>query len=346
MSNLGKIWAGRVYGTNTGNLFIEFTKSTDTVSGVLRFMDSNFGLTVFEISGRFDTSLKITGKPIQVPNGVAAGDLEAEAILNSQGHLQGMWKTSLGTGGAFVAYPHDIMPVTTEMRDVPTIPEQMHIKNISLGTIRLFRDDVEQLFKHIKQDFTTGRLIVTYNAHGSEVTKYAEDFLLEANRLENLDYLKINIQEHEAYGINRVVVIELRAFGQNEVRVQGVQESWVIGKAESLATILRRHQNSLTSTYKKFGLNLNQIIFFAMLVAMPSIVTWQNRTIFAFVVFLLLNFLLLLHAKFIPNALIQMSEIKPTWFSRAWPSILSWIGGVIASLVASVIFYLLTKSSP
>jgi len=345
MSKLGKQWAGRVYGTNTGNLFIEFQEVDNSLHGTLRFMDNAFGLVVYQISGSFSDVLKITGKAIQAHENIEVGDLEVEGILNSQGHLQGSWKTALGTAGTFVAFPHDIAPPQSKPSENPIIPEQMHIKNINLGAVRLFLDDVVQLFEHIKQDFVSGKIIVTYNSRGSEITKYADDFLRDAPSLGTLKYLKVTIQEHEAYGINRVVVVELRAFGENEIRVQGVQESWVVGKAETLASILKRYQSTLVTTYKKFDLNLNQFIFTGMLVVMPSIATWQNRAVFAAVVFILLTFMLWLHARFIPNASIKMTAAKPTWFSRVWPSLVSWLGAITASLIAALIFYWLTKTS-
>jgi hypothetical protein len=136
-------------------------------------------------------------------------------------------------------------------------PEQLYTKNIALGSIRLFAEDVKQLLTYIRQDFLTGRPVVTFNARGGEVTRYAEDFLRDADSLGRLGYFKVTIQEPEAYGINRLVVVELSAFGSNEVRVQGVQESWVIGKAEAIASLLRGYQSTLITTYKKFGLNLN-----------------------------------------------------------------------------------------
>ena len=343
MNTLNKKWAGRVFGTNTGNLFIEFVETDKGLTGTLRFMDNLFGLVIYEISGSFNDVLKITGKPVQAPENIQVGDLEVDGALNSQGHLQGTWKTALGTAGAFVAFPHDMAPSQSSPAESPLIPEQMHIKSISLGSVALFLDDVRDLFRHIKQDFITGRIIVTYTFNGSEITKYEEDFLKDAEKLGTLNYLKIIIQEHEAYGINRVVVVELRAYGQNEIRVQGVQESWVVGKAETLSGILKRHQSTLVTTYKRFGLNLNQFVFIGMLVAMPSITTWEYRAIFAVSVFALLGFMLWLHAQFIPNASIKMTISKPSWFSRIWPSLISWLGAIAASVIAAFIFYWLTK---
>jgi hypothetical protein len=346
VAELGKLWAGRVFGTNTGNLFIEFQRiEPPHVSGALRFMDTVFGLAVYSIEGTFDEALRITGKPTQGARGIELGELTAEATLTPEGNLRGTWTSSLGTGGTFEAFPHDPVPSRAQSRAAPMAPEQLYTKNIALGSIRLFAEDVKQLLTYIRQDFLTGRPVVTFNARGGEVTRYAEDFLRDADSLGRLGYFKVTIQEPEAYGINRLVVVELSAFGSNEVRVQGVQESWVIGKAEAIASLLRGYQSTLITTYKKFGLNLNQAIFLAMLVVMPSINAWINRALFAVSVFILLTAMLWLHARFIPNASIRMGIAKPTFLGRIWPTLLSWLVAVSAALVAALVFYWLTKSA-
>lgn len=343
MANIGKLWAGRVFGTNTGNIFIEFSETEPNIIGVLRFMDSSFGLTVYEIVATYSDKLRLTGKPKHIPENVVAGDLTAEAELTSEGRLRGKWQTSIGSGGTFDAYPHDIPSPNSENQANPSIPEQIHTKYVQLGSIRLFATDIEHLLNNIKKDFSIGRLIVTYSVHGTgEITDYAEN-LLKDKTLKNLTYLKVNIQEPEAYGINRGVTLELRAHGSNDIRVQGVQESWVIGKAESLAAFLRTHESTFVTAYKKFGLNLNQLIFFAMLVLMPGIGTIENRGIFAFSVLALLSSLMWVHSKFIPNALISVSDKTPSWLARNWPPIISWLMAVVASVVASFIFYWITN---
>lgn len=347
MANLGKLWAGRVYGTNTGNVFIDFKNPGPDVGGTLRFMDNAFGLAIYDIQGTFDEeTLQVTGKPTKNSEGHELGDLAVEAKLTPEGNLRGTWSTTLGTGGTFEVFPHDIATKTPLARTGLVVPEQLYTRNVSLGAVRLFSEDVTQLLQHVQQDFVSGRLIVTFNARGSEVTKYAEDFLLDAKSLGPLKYLKIVIQEPEAHGINRLVVVELNAFGTNEVRVQGIQESWVIGKAESVAALIKRNQSTLITTYKKFGLNLNQAIFVAMLVVMPSITKWAERAMFAVTVFVLLAALLWMHAKFIPNATVRMEVERPSFIARVWPTLLSWFVAATASLVAALIFYWLTKDTP
>lgn len=79
------------------------------------------------------------------------------------------------------------------------------------------------------------------------------------------------IQEPEAYGINRDIVVEQVANSVSKVRVSGINESWVLGKAESIFQTLKPKQNSLVTTYRKYGFNLNGAIFFAMLITIPDI---------------------------------------------------------------------------
>ena len=96
MTGLDKIWAGRIYGTNTGNLFIEFDRTGPDVSGTLRLNDPIYGVAVYAIQGTFDESLLVTGKPLSAKEGVELGEISVEARLTSEGHLRGRWESTLG----------------------------------------------------------------------------------------------------------------------------------------------------------------------------------------------------------------------------------------------------------
>lgn len=346
MPTLGKLWAGRVFGTNTGNLFVELDSSGDRVAGTVRLMDTQFGLTVYKVTGSFDGTLRLKGEPTQVQDGVIAGALDITATLTPEGNLRGQWKSSLGTGGTFEAYPHDVLPPDQRAASPLTIPEQFFTSNVSLGAIRLYAKDLWELVAFIRKDFVVGRPVVTYTVRGNEATKYFEDFQKEATTFGDLRRIKINIQEPEAHGINKVVTIELNPTGQNEIRAQGINESWVVGKAEAIARTLRPFERGLVTTYKKFGLTLNQGIFLAMLVFIPAIESFWQRGVFVAVVVALLNVLYWLHSKFIPNTIIYLGEKEPTVFQRVWPSILSWLAAATASLAAAYVFYLLTRNTP
>ncbi|WP_447969828.1 hypothetical protein [Nitrospira sp. M1] len=346
MATLGRLWAGRIYGTNTGNFFAEFDNSGSRISGTIWLMDAQFGLTIFNVTGLFDGTLRLTGTPIQVPEGDGAGTIQLNAILTPEGYLRGQWSSGVGTAGTFEAYSHDTPPTDQRAAGAAPIPEQFFSSNIALGAIRLYSKDLRELVQLIRKDFVMGRPIVTYVNRGNEVTKYFEDFQKDAHVPRELGRLKITIQEAEAHGINKIVIVELSSLGQNEIRVQGINESWVIGKAEAIARSLRPFEKGLVTTYKKFGLTLNQVIFFAMLVVIPAIDSLFHRGIFVAIVIVLLTFLYWLHSRFIPNAAIYLGDQEPTLIQRVWPSTLSWLAAVSASLAAAYVFYLLTGNTP
>lgn len=346
MPKLGKLWAGRVYGTNTGNLFLELDTSNGEIAGTVRLMDSAFGLTVYRVTGSFDGTLRLRGEPIEPPAGDKAGSIKATAILTPEGYLRGKWESSIGTAGTFEAYPHDVPPPDQRAAGAAQIPEQLYTSTVTLGAVRLYAKDFFELAHFIRRDFVVGRMIVTYDVRGNEVTKYLEDFQNEAPTLAELRRIKLTIQEPEAHGINKVVVVELNSLGQNEIRVQGINESWVVGKTEAIARMLRTFEKGLVTTYKKFGLTLNQIIFLTMLVLIPAIESLWQRAVFVAVVVLLLGSLFRLHSRFIPSATIYFGEQEPTFLQRSWPSLLSWLIAATASLAAAFVFYWLTRPPP
>lgn len=344
---IGKLWAGRFFGTNTGKLFIEFTEVGENLSGTLRTLDDNFGIVVYTVSGQFPEQLELIGTPMQHAEGVVVSDISINAQLSPEGTLRGQWSSSLGTGGTFVAFPHDIDTQQVSSEISPNIPEQIHSKHVELNSLRIFLNDIRKLIDQVRQDFNS-RVIVTYNAHGkdgSEISKYAEDFLEETDTLGNLSFLKLFVQEPDAHGINRMAIVELRSHGSNDIRVQGVQDSWVIGKAQNLANFLQRYESMPISAYKKFGLNINQAIFFALIVLMPSIDSIWNRVLFAGLVLLLLQTLWHFHSRYIPNAYISMSQKRPNWLIRNWPSIVSWIMGITGTVIATLVGYYITGTN-
>jgi hypothetical protein len=343
MPTLGRLWAGRIYGTNTGNLFIELDTSSERIAGTLRLMDTLFGLTVYRVSGSFDGTLCLRGDPTQARAGFDTGSIEATAVLTPDGHLRGEWRSSIGTAGTFEAYPHDLPPSDQRAAGAVQVPEQIYASTLTLGAVRLYAKDLWELAQFIKRDFVVGRMVVTYSIRGNEVTKYLEDFQKEAAALGELRRIKLTIQEPDAHGINKVVVVELNSAGQNEIRVQGINESWVVGKAEAIARTLRAFEKGLVTTYKKFGLTLNQIIFLTMLVLIPAIVSLWQRAVFVVFVVLLLQALFRLHSRFIPSAALYLCEQEPTVLQRMWPSLLSWLIAATASLAAAFVFYWLTR---
>jgi hypothetical protein len=339
MTEIGKLWAGQIYGTNTGKLFVEFQNGEQGFSGLLRFLDDRFGIAIFEVTGTFDgTTVEFEGKPKQAAEGVELGSVQAKATLTPEGNLRGQWETTIGTGGTFVAFPHD---TPQQERPAPgMLPERIHTATRNLGAIRLYRADVVELIAFLGRDFKAPRVIVTYHERGNEISVYADHFLNELDRLGELRFLKLAVQEPDAYGINRVASIELNAHGVNEVRAQGVQEAWVIGKAEALAAQLRQRQKALSTTFKKHGLNLNGLLFLIGLILLPEL-PLQRRIAFVFILLVIVLAFAKFHEKVIPNAAIYLSAREPNTLERAWPQLISWLVAATSGLVAAIAYGLL-----
>lgn len=257
MAKIGSLWAGYLYGTNTGKLAADFTGAEDgTFKGILRVADDGQGVGVLDVEGTFDGStMALKGAPATDP---ASVKIEATGALTPEGHIQGNWSSTSGAGGTFILLPHDppgqiqtAQPQGPAPADAP--PEQIYTATRLTGAVRLHGDDVWQLISFLATDFSRSRVAVTYNERGSQVSKYAADFEAEKDRLTDIKYLKLAISEPEAYGINRFASVELNANGENEVRTQGIQESWVIGKAEALASLLRTHEKFLVTSVRNSG---------------------------------------------------------------------------------------------
>ncbi|MGH6804784.1 MAG: hypothetical protein ACREC3_15675 [Methyloceanibacter sp.] len=344
MSEIGRFWVGRVFGTNTGNLSVEFTRKGERLEGVLRFRDDDLGPSVYQIEGTFDgTTLQVKGDPTQVAEGVTAGTISVTGVLTPEGQLRGSWTSTIGTGGTFALYP-----ANTPEQQAPSQPEgapdRLHTATRTLSALRLHVDDVKELIGYLGRDFNQGQVVVTYRDRGNEISRFAHDFSKDLPRDEQLRYFKLVIQEPEARGLNKFVSIELDADGENRVIVQGLQESWVVGKAESIASFLRRHQKGLASTFRRAGLNINSILLVITLVLLPELPLWR-RAAFLVSVLLISWAFNALHARYIPNALVSLSTKSAGFWEMAKPQVLSWFIAASAGVAAAVVYGLL-KGEP
>jgi hypothetical protein len=73
---LGRLWAGRAYGTNTGNLFVKLKGEDAALAGTLRLNDPEVGLAEYSVTGSFDgLRLTLAGEPQTHIEGVSFGRL-------------------------------------------------------------------------------------------------------------------------------------------------------------------------------------------------------------------------------------------------------------------------------
>lgn len=340
MNGLGKNWNGRVFGTNTGNVALSVEGKDDQLTGTIRLNDDALGIAVYDITGAYNEgSLTLTGTAAEnKSNDVELGELTVNGKLVADGRLVGEWSTTLGTGGTFQLWPHTYQ---VKSNNSDGLPEQINTSTISLGAVRLYADDVRKLIGQIVKDFSQKRAVVTYYENGNEKTVYSDHFEMILDELPELSFLKISIQEPELYGVNRNVTVELVAWGENSIKVQSVQESWAIGKAEALSRFGHGFQRKLATQFRKFGLTVNIIITIIALAALPGLPTFWQRLLFAASVLGIQSLITYLHRKYVPNFILFPAQKKANLLGRLGPGFVSWGLTVIGAVAAALIYGLL-----
>lgn len=340
MAGISRNWNGKVFGTNTGNVSLALKGEDDALTGTIRLSDDRFGVVVYDATAKFGGgTLTLTGKPAgEIPEEVQVGELTVSGALTAEGRIDGEWSTTIGTGGTFQLWPHSL-----EARAIANAasPEQSNISVKTVGAVRLYADDVRSLIDQILKEFTETRAVVTFNDKGNEKNLYSHDFALILDDLPELRYLKISIQEHEKYGINKLAMVEFAAWGENVIRVQSVHEAWAIGKSEALARHIDGFQRKLATRFRKYGLNVNIVVTVVALAALPGLAGFGRRLIFAASVWGLQGFIGYLHRQYVPNFVLYPAKRKPTLFGKIGPGVLSWGITIVGAVVGAVIYGLL-----
>lgn len=337
MNELKELWAGQIYGTNTGKVFLEIIAKDEGLAGILRISDDQFGLSVYDITGTFDGgALALVGTPKDPPPEIAHGKIEATAKLQSNGQFWGEWKSEIGTAGTFELYPH----IGTRTSDAPSVPEQLYTANRDLGALRLYRNDVIDIITVLKRKFPGSRIVVSHLDRGSELARFSDEFENTLDRIDKLNWIKIAVQSPAGEGLSRSVTIDLGA-AVNRVTTQGPDESWVLGEAEATVSFLKQREKRLSTAIGRYRVNLNLVIVLAAIVVMPDLPLIQR------LVFMISTVTIVLVAdrvqrNLIPNFIANFSESRPGVASQIWPSVLSWLISASAGVASSVIYGLLT----
>ena len=339
MTSLSGQWIGNIYGTNTGNAFLEINDAGDQLSGSLRFNDPTTGVIAYSLDGKNGERIQLKLTPLKAPNGIELKPGTVTAILQQDGSLTGRWETELGTAGTFQFHRNNaLQPRELAQKKDVSVPEQVFFHTTSIGAVRLYKPDLQKLFQVMTQDFLQAQPIVTYSDRGVQVTKYADAFLKD-ELPQPIRALKISIQEPEPSGITKLVNVDLVERAGSQVRTSATNESWTVGKAQTLRSMIEVHENRLVSVYRRYGLTINTIIFLLMLIAAPDITPWTRRAIFVGSIWATLVSLVQIYNRLVPNTMVFTSPPKSWWLAEAWSEIVSWLATVASSLAAAWIFW-------
>ena len=322
-------WAGRVFGTNTGNVYLKLEGEDEALTGVLRLNEPGI-VAVYAVEGSFDPpTLSITGQPQTEIEGVEFGTFSAKGALDARGQIRGDWETSIGTGGTFYLFPHEHDDVAQEVGEA----NQHHSARHNFGAIQIDRDGILKIARSLRSEFPS--VIVSVNT-GTEQARYLEDFEQFEFGSDTASLVRIFAQKQDAAVGSQAVTIE---FGPqvNWAMTQGENEAWVLGKLEALKRTIRPFERPYVTTYARWGISLNQLLLLVALILLPSFATLTDRAIFMATGVGLLLAVTWLHSKYLPFAAIYLRKKKDGFVRKLGPSMISWISGIIAGLVTTVV---------
>jgi hypothetical protein len=326
---LTKRWAGRAWGTNIGNVFVSLEGEDGALTGTLRMNEEGVGVAVYAVHGTFEAPvLSLKGGPKEQIEGVEFGELTATGTMNAKGEIHGDWETTIGTAGTFTLFPHTGGELLSDLQKA----EQLHTARYAFGAIEIDKEQITEIAESIRRDFQN--VVVTVFA-GTEQARYLEDFKQRQFTVDRAEIIKIFAQKPDGSGLNQVVSIE---FGPqtNTAMAQGANEAWVLGQLETLKRDLKRYERTYVTTFKRWGIGVNQVMLVATVVFLPSLSGLKDRAILMAVVLALILGVNWLHSRYVPYAAIYLREKKKGWFGKAWPRIASWGIGIVATIIAGL----------
>lgn len=335
---LGRLWAGKIFGTNTGNVFVKLEGEDDgTLTGIARIADSNHGLAVYDVEAAFDGSrLTLSGVPKQTPDGTQLGQLTASGNLDARGLLHGEWETDVGTGGTFTLFPHDV-DASEKEGGLPDVPEadQLHTVRHPFRAVEITKAQLVSLADKMQADFPGSRVIVTVTGD-TEQARFLEQFRDMAPPFVEAKAVKLFVQKPEPGGVNRTLTLE---FGPatNYVQAQSTDEAWALGMVQRVKRDVHEHERSYATNFRWVNFGIGQVLIFWGIVYMQEIRDlWWRALFFAAVVGIVaLN--QFLHNRFLPLATIVLGERRATVWSKVGPSALSWLLALISAVAVSVL---------
>lgn len=328
---LARRWAGRAFGTNTGNLFVKIEGEDSDLSGEVKLNDKEFGLATYIIHGRFDgETLAIWGRtPSSQPSSVLS-TINATARITPTGELRGDWSSDTGTEGTFILNPHD----TSNESLIPLELPQLFTARYNLGAAVIGRDDIIRIAKEISSGFSLGKPIVTIVTN-TEQSMFLEKFEIKNINAERASFTKIFIQESESNGLNRIISVE---FGQaaNMVMTQGSDEAWVLGRLEVLKSYLGDIRRSYVTGIRQVSPDVYRIMLLIAIIYMQSLPDFGIRILFFILILAFFYCSQWLQRKYIPFSVIYIGQRKVSTLRKLAPTIWSWIIAATAGVAGTV----------
>lgn len=336
---LGKLWAGRVTGTNVGNVFLKIDGEPNQLKGTISLNEPNVGIATYDIAGSLvGNTLKLTGEPSSSMEGYEFGELSASLELTDRSELVGEWTTSIGSTGAVTLWPQN---QSVQKKSESNLIPEFHSASYDCRPIVIDKSAIQVLGNSLKVDFPRSEVIVTV-VNETEKRFYLEDFDQISFPFEKAKNIILFIQEVEQNGITKSIRINL---GQsyNNLAVQGSNEAWVSGKLNVLKAEVKQYEKHFFGKIKRFGFGLNQMLLLGGIIFLPSFSTWVERTVLMMGILATVWALNASSQKWLVNATIYMDDEPIGWLRKYLPSVMSWVFGIVSAVIVIALGNLLAR---
>ena len=333
-------WTGLFWGgTQQGIVSAEFTVLNHTVSGKLTFLeqigDYEADLSGTVVNNRFTADLQnfrsqnVSGLP-------KSGKFQA--ILSGE-RLEGEWLTDSGNSGKAALFR--FIPSRQQPQPPPLVqPSALITKTLNLGCYRLDKTELVNIVKSVHDETKVPEPLVgvTWNDH-TVVRLGVQAIIDDAEIPAVVRSLSVIVNEFNLNLGGKSIYLYLKDKEQSTLVVNGNEQIWVDGKVEQIKRALSHAEVKAIKYVRKYGPELNGIIFLALLAFLPSVDSVWHRVQIVVVTFLLL--LSLLYAWRLPsNTKVFIREPKPSWRQKHGSAFLL---GLLNVALSGLIAFLIKK---
>lgn len=347
-------WAGTIWGTNNGTAIAVIQETSEgKIAGRYLIIEAGVGKTQAELTGTLgrDGSIEAVLRGFKSPSdlilpekGEMAGHFDSD-----KGVIEGEWSTDLGSAGRFV-----LLPSPTESDAAGIIPEAappagdggkkppaLITKTRILGSYRLGQDDVRRLAELVAGGTKVPEPAFNATSDGRSFIHIGFEGLLSDPSVPAIVYeLLISANEPVTNVGTKTVTVTFKPNEPNTLFVSDYDRTWVEGKAAEIEIFLQKRESRVAKFLKKYGPNVNSLIFLAMLVFLPSVESILERSYIVLATFALL--LSLFYSwNLAVNSKVFLRETKLAWYKKhenLWVTGLNVVlTGFIAWLIATYV---------
>lgn len=285
------MWYGHLNGTLAGNLFLEIEDAGERRVTARTYVNGQVtvGVGPLRMEGLLEVRL------IPPPSGAddqSGGYADVVFLEATPARLRGRWSTSDGHAGVFLAVPGE--PAANGPRveqqgaqpasaDNQSVPLQMIQRTGRLPKLHLFRDELKELADLMKHLLPSPfEVVFAADINGEEFRRTGNHFWNLPALPKKTGFASLNVTEPGA-GLVRSISITFSANNSSFV-VSGPDDVWVAGTFRKLETVLSSKYGRWRWPIEKYALNINGLVFLAMLAYLPELNLGQRLIALAVVV--------------------------------------------------------------